>query len=100
MILINYLATWLYDFERYYSNPNLDQKWYDNFLEYQNNYFIQLTTVVGVGIGFAYPASIPGRLVTSIACMCTFFVLSIIIKAMYSKMMFTSKEESAYHIMH
>jgi hypothetical protein len=103
MLVILYLATMLYNFERYWSQERLEEdngNWYKYFEEFQNNFFLILTTLIGVGIGDAYPVSIPGRAVSSLACISGMFSLAIIIKAMYSKMRMTSKEESAYHLLH
>lgn len=103
MLIVLYLATTLYNFERYWSDESLEEddgNWHKYFNEFQNNLFLLLTTLIGVGIGDAYPASMPGRIVTALGCIAGMFSLAIIIKAMYAKMKMTSKEESAYHLLH
>jgi hypothetical protein len=60
---------------------------------------MELTSILGVGFGDGYPASIPARFVQIFCCLAALLTLSLIIKIVYARMNLTAKEASAYHIL-
>jgi hypothetical protein len=105
ILTVIYLGTWVYFFERYYEELDMEQggdleTYYRYFNNYYNAIWLELTTVSGVGLGAAYPKSAVGRGVASFGCIASFLSLSVVIKMVNAKLKLTPKELSAYHLLH
>jgi len=83
LVFVGYLGTIVFNFERYYYEKRLDQAWYNFFKEFQNSLWLELTTILGVGFGDGYPASIPARMTTAFCCMGFLFIMAVIVKILY-----------------
>ena len=100
IIFICYLATLIFNFERYYYESRLPSELTDFFSQYQNAVWLELLTLCGVSFGDGYPISVPGRIVGTLGCMAGVFSIALIIKITYERLKFSPKEASAFHLIH
>jgi hypothetical protein len=99
LVFVLYISTLIFNFESNYVEPRLGDKFVKFFNQYQNAVWMELTSILGVGFGDGYPASIPARFIQIFCCLAALLTLSLIIKIVYARLALTPKESSAYHLL-